>query len=117
MDEFEDENFVRFKVPKKELKKLKKKDKQSNNLLSHTKDLKNITNILDEDLNEEMHEQMKVKNSRKLMNEQLKNYLGNKTPRNHSSEEMNRRKEKKFAKKMEDQKVWKKREFIRNKEV
>jgi len=110
---------VRLKVPKKELKKLKKKDKQANDLLSHTKDLKNITSILDEDINEEIHEQMKMKNSRKLMNEQLKNYIGNKTFRNgkgnHNSQEMNERREKRFEKKMEGQKVWKKREFIRNK--
>ena len=116
LDDFEDENFVRLKVPKKELKKLKKKDKKENDLLSHTRDLKNITSILDEDINEEIHEQMKVKNSRKLMNEQLKSYIGNKTLRNgKGSANMNERREKKFEKKIENQKVWKKREFIRNK--
>ena len=112
---------MRLKVPKKELKKLKKKDNAANDLLSHSKDLKNITNILDEDLNEEITEQIKSKNSRKIMNEQLKNYLGNKTVRNgngnnkFNQEANNEKRGKMFASKMDKQKVWKKREFIRNK--
>ena len=108
-----------MKVPKKELKKLKKKDNASNDLLSHGKDLKNITNILDEDMNEEINEQIKSKNSRKMMNDQMKNYLGNKTIRNGKtkfiSQAINEKKDKKFVVKMDKQKVWNKREFIRNK--
>ena len=109
-----------MKVPKKELRKLKKKDKQANDLLGQDKDLKNITNILDEDMNEEVNEHIKSKNSRKLMNEQLKNYLGNKTIRSHgkhfnNDEDKDNYREKKFSKQMEEKKTWKKREFIRNK--
>ena len=98
---------------------MKKKDNASNDLLSHGKDLKNITNILDEDMNEEINEQIKSKNSRKMMNDQMKNYLGNKTIRNGKtkfiSQAINEKKDKKFVAKMDKQKVWNKREFIRNK--
>lgn len=92
---------------------MKKKDKNANDLLSHTKELKNISNILDEDLREEMDEHMKIKSSRKMMNEQMKNYLGNKMKRNDRGAE--ERREKHFERKQSEKQVWKKREFIRNK--
>jgi len=78
VEEYENENMIRTKVSKREIKKLKKKDAADDNIFTSTNEFANLNNILSEKMKEEVTQHKKFEETKNTLKDQMKNYLGKK---------------------------------------
>jgi len=73
VDDYETEHMVRIKIPKRELQKIRKKDREISDFSTIEKDFKNFDRILRQDNEDELLEEMKFNSSKKLMGSNVLN--------------------------------------------
>jgi U3 small nucleolar ribonucleoprotein protein LCP5 len=84
VEEYEENNFTRLKVPKRELKKLKKLDRKQNDLADFGREFKNLENILNHDNKEEYQNQVKFINKKRAVGDSFKNQSNKRAFNNNS---------------------------------
>ena len=73
VEDYEENNFTRVKVPKRELKKLRKMDRKNNDLTDFGREFKNLENILHQEEKEEHQNQVKFLNKKRAFGDAMKN--------------------------------------------
>lgn len=69
VEEYEDDNMIRIKVPKREVKNARKKDRQESSLKDLGQEFKQFDRILKNDLKDELDEHQKHNKFKQLNNE------------------------------------------------
>lgn len=74
--------MIRMKIPKKELKKLKKQDAKDDSIFRKDNEYNNLNDMLKQTMNEEVVKHKKFEEQKKSLKDHLKSYIGKKKNRN-----------------------------------
>jgi len=71
-----------MRIPKKELKKLKKQDMKEESMFRKDNEYNNLNDMLKQTMNEELVQHKKFEEKKKSLKDQFKSYIGKKKKRN-----------------------------------
>jgi len=74
--------MVRMRIPKKELKKLKRQDMKEESIFRKDNEYNNLNDMLKQTMNEELVQHKKYEEKKKSLKDQFKSYIGKKKKRN-----------------------------------